>query len=101
VVIIILDFESTIKLIKVLIIVTALVLTDDYSAIYSGLWGYNAALTAGAVAVTFFVPTVLSFFTALMAVVFTAAAQRAVGLVLIPVKILFMFCLIYQSTIAI
>lgn len=60
-------------------------MTDNYEAIYSGLWGYNAALTAGAIAVTFYVPTLLSAFNALMAVVFTAAAQRAFGLVLAPV----------------
>ena len=72
-------------------ILIAVVLADEnnYSAIYSGLWGYNAALTAGAIAVTFFVPTILSWFTASMAVVFTAAAQRAFGLVLASVKIMF------------
>lgn len=66
---------------------TALGLTSNYAAIYSGLWGYNAALTAGAIAVTFYVPTFLSFFTATVAIVFTAAAQRAFGLVLTPVSI--------------
>lgn len=65
---------------------SALGLTENYGAIYSGLWGYNSALTAGAIAVTFYVPTLLSAFNAAMAVVFTAAAQRAFGLVLAPVR---------------
>ncbi|EFX74392.1 hypothetical protein DAPPUDRAFT_226732 [Daphnia pulex] len=64
--------------------VCALGLAENYAAIYSGLWGYNSALTAGAIAVTFYVPTMLSAFNAAMAVVFTAAAQRAFGLVLAP-----------------
>ncbi|KAK4022681.1 hypothetical protein OUZ56_008134 [Daphnia magna] len=66
--------------------VCALGLTDNYGAIYSGLWGYNSALTAGAIAVTFYIPTLLSVFNAAMAIVFTAAAQRAFGLVLAPVR---------------
>ncbi|XP_057371023.1 urea transporter 2-like [Daphnia carinata] len=64
--------------------VCALGLTENYGAIYSGLWGYNSALTAGAIAVTFYIPTLLSVFNAAMAIVFTAAAQRAFGLVLAP-----------------
>lgn len=61
-------------------------MTDDYQAIYSGLWGYNAALTAGAIAVTFYIPTVISAVNAIIAILFTAAAQRAFGLVLSPVN---------------
>jgi len=60
-------------------------LTDKYQAVYSGLWGYNAALTAGAVAVTFYIPTLLSVFNAFLAIIFTAASQRAFSLVLAPV----------------
>ncbi|KAI9564338.1 hypothetical protein GHT06_008076 [Daphnia sinensis] len=64
--------------------ICALGLTDNYGAIYSGLWGYNSALTAGAIAVTFYIPTLLSVFNAAVAIVFTAAAQRAFDLVLAP-----------------
>ena len=61
-------------------------LTNNYAEIYSGLWGYNGALTAGAIATVFYVPTVLSAFNAVLASVFTAAAQRAFALVLAPVR---------------
>lgn len=61
-------------------------LTEDFASIYSGLWGYNSALTAAAIAATFYVPTIMSAFNAIMAVFFTAAVQRALGLVLAPVN---------------
>jgi len=51
-----------------------------YSAIYAGLWGYNAILSAGAAGGFFFVMTFHSFLTALMNVIFTVLLQQ--GLVL-------------------
>ena len=67
--------------------IAALGLTDNYAEIYAGLWGYNGALTAGAIATTFYVPTCLSIVTATLAVIFTAACQRAFGLVLAPASL--------------
>ena len=67
--------------------IIALGLEERYSAVYKGLWGYNSALTAGAVAVTFYIPTALSVFTAFLAVIFTTASQRGFMLVLAPVTI--------------
>ena len=67
--------------------IAALGLTDDYAEIYAGLWGYNGALTAGAIATTFYIPTCSSIFTATLAVLFTAACQRAFGLVLAPASL--------------
>ena len=52
---------------------------EKYAAIYSGLWGYNTALTAAAIAVTFYVPSLLSSVNAAFAIVFTAATQLAVS----------------------
>lgn len=63
-----------------------LLVTDSYAAVYSGLWGYNPALTCAAVAVVFYVPTLLSCFNALMAVIFTVAAQLAFSSVMGPVS---------------
>ena len=67
--------------------IAALGLTNNYAEIYAGLWGYNGALTAGAIATTFYVPTCLSIVTATLAVIFTAACQRAFGLVLAPASL--------------
>ena len=52
---------------------------EKYAAIYSGLWGYNTALTAAAIAVTFYVPSPFSAVNAVFAIVFTAATQLAVS----------------------
>ncbi len=57
----------------------------QYSAIYSGLWGYNTALTAAAMAVTFYVPTIMSAFNAIFAIVFTTGTQLAVSNALVQV----------------
>ena len=65
---------------------TGLILTTSYSSVYAGLWGYNAALTCAAVAVVFYVPTVLSAFNAIMAVIFTTAVQLAFFYLLAPVR---------------
>jgi hypothetical protein len=60
---------------------------SNYSTIYAGLLGYNGALTAAAVGVTFYAPTLASFFNAVLAVLFTAGAQKAFALILTPVHL--------------
>ena len=60
-------------------------LADDYQQVYSGLWGYNGALTAAAVGAVIFIPTCLSLLTGCLAVIFTAGSQKAFSLVMGPV----------------